>query len=665
MGSGNLDGAAAVARFNAPQGIARDAAGNLYVADSQNSVVRKISAAGEVSTLAGQMGVSGSADGTGSAARFSRPFSVAVDSAGNVYVADVSRNQQLPSSVRKISPAGAVSTLPLSFMANQPAFFVGFDFGVAVDPSGNLYVATRNMVFKVTPSGVESTLTTFEPFLDPIFAANPAPPPAPPITRTPQLAGIAVQADGTVYVTDVVGHVIRRVAPNGTASVVAGREGCYQVAALAGSPCGFVPGTGDGVGQAARFFNPRWIALDAAGDLLVADQPAPSGTPGVDTLSPRVLRKVTPAGVVTTVASGLDGLGGLTVDAQGAAYISDVTYSRILKKLPDQAATAFTGTNQAPGPLFFNLAPNPMGGLFALQAGNTLSFNRARYALNLASVSPGGISTTVAQGLGGYNLPRAGLAVDAAGNAYTTKSGESQSVPFAGILEQTGQVIKVTPSGATSTFWNSADLVPARLPLDFVPARLAFDPAGSLFVAGYRGTSEFFTPWPDALPFVIKVSATGQLLGQIPLLAPGQPEPAASSTPKPPEIGTDSAGNLYVAVYNTIRKISPAGVLTVLAGATGVSGFADGAGDQARFGEIRGLAVDAAGNIYAADATSSTVRKITPAGAVTTIVGKLGSQGILLGDLPGSLATPNGLMIDASGFLYISSGQALLRVKLP
>jgi secreted PhoX family phosphatase len=104
-GPGNLDGAGAEARFNFPDGVAVDRAGNLYVADTGNSTIRKITAAGVVTTLAGAPGIQGSADGTGADARFASPAGVAVDSAGNLYVADGN------TTLRKVTPAGVVTTL--------------------------------------------------------------------------------------------------------------------------------------------------------------------------------------------------------------------------------------------------------------------------------------------------------------------------------------------------------------------------------------------------------------------------------------------------------------------------------------------------------------------------------------------------------------------------
>jgi DNA-binding beta-propeller fold protein YncE len=143
------DGTGAAARFDGPSGVAVDGAGHVFVADYWNNTIRKITPAGVVTTLAGAAGMSGSADGAGTAARFYGPYGVAVDGAGNVFVADSGNNV-----IRKISTSGVVTTIvgvaaPVSagnFPGPLPASIVSPD-GVAIDPStGKLYITLQDAV---------------------------------------------------------------------------------------------------------------------------------------------------------------------------------------------------------------------------------------------------------------------------------------------------------------------------------------------------------------------------------------------------------------------------------------------------------------------------------------------------------------------------------------
>ena len=159
--NGSTDAAGSAARFYVPYGIAVDSPGNVYVADFYNNTIRKITAAGVVTTLAGTAGSNGSTDATGSAARFYVPRGVAVDSSGNVYVADTNN-----STIRKITAAGVVTTLAGLAGSNGSTDATGSaarfynPFGVAVDSSGNVYVAdfSNFTIRKITAVGVVTTL---------------------------------------------------------------------------------------------------------------------------------------------------------------------------------------------------------------------------------------------------------------------------------------------------------------------------------------------------------------------------------------------------------------------------------------------------------------------------------------------------------------------------
>jgi len=151
---GTADGTGTAAQFAAPSGIAIDGSGNLYVADRNTHIIRKISPAGSVTTLAGTGLSKGSTDGLGAAARFNTPVAVAVDAGGNVYVADLGNR-----TIRKITPAGNVTTLAGSpgqsgstDGTGASARFYGPE-GIAVDAAGYLFVADGGTIRKISPSG--------------------------------------------------------------------------------------------------------------------------------------------------------------------------------------------------------------------------------------------------------------------------------------------------------------------------------------------------------------------------------------------------------------------------------------------------------------------------------------------------------------------------------
>jgi sugar lactone lactonase YvrE len=259
------------AGLSTPSGVAVGATGVVYVANTDDQIICKISPDGKLMVLAGLSGNAGDTDGTGAAARFSTPTSVAVDGAGNVYVADNGS-----AIVRKITPAGVVTTLAGKAGAGGGVDGTGaaarFNTprGIAVDGAGNVYVADEGNadIREITPAGVVTTLAGSDGRPGYRDGAGTA-------AKFGSPRGLTVDATGTVYVADTDNDVIRKITPDGTVSTVAGTAG--EV------------GTTDGTGAAARFSAPRGIAVDAAGNLYVADS------------DNAIIRRITPAGVVTTI----------------------------------------------------------------------------------------------------------------------------------------------------------------------------------------------------------------------------------------------------------------------------------------------------------------------------------------------------------------------------
>ena len=270
---GLINGSAEQARFGlafpffVPYGIAADPAGNVFVADTPNQRIRKISLAGEVSDFAGNGTIGGSADGVGSDAGLSEPRGVVADAAGNIFVADT-----FNSTIRKITPDGNVTTLAggvatpgnVDGIGSSARFFE--PQAIAVDAVGNLFIADsgNSAVRILSPSGVVTTLAARSAGLG-------------------RIEGITVDFAGTVFVSDAAGHMIQKISPDGVVTNLAGLRGTY--------------GAADGAGTQARFHRPRGLAADPSGNVYVADTENNS------------IRKIDPSGNVTTVAGTLTSVG--------------------------------------------------------------------------------------------------------------------------------------------------------------------------------------------------------------------------------------------------------------------------------------------------------------------------------------------------------------------
>lgn len=304
---GTQDGTGTQAYFNGPIDIAVDTAGNLYVADYYGNSIRKITPGGVVSTFVG--GQPGDQEGTGTNAQMRLPAGITIDAAGNLYVAEYAGNR-----IRKITPAGVTTTLAGSPIPGQAdgtgaAALFSAPWGITIDAAGNLYVTENNSrIRKVTPAGV---VTTFAGTTQPGFANGPA---ANAQFMTPK--GMVFDGAGNLFVGDGNNHLIREITPGGIVST------------LAGSAAGFA----DGTAANAKFNYPIGIAKDAAGDLLVAD------------MANNRIRLITPSGMVSTLAGGASGYAdgnkatalfssptALNVDRKGVIYVAEYGNLRIRK----------------------------------------------------------------------------------------------------------------------------------------------------------------------------------------------------------------------------------------------------------------------------------------------------------------------------------------------
>jgi sugar lactone lactonase YvrE len=493
--NGTADGAGAVARFSFLRGLTIDSAGNLFVADTNNHTIRKIDPQGEVSTFAGSAGSIGSMDGTGTTARFHAPRHLATDSANNVYVSDT-----FNSTIRKISSEGEVSTF--AGRANQLGSADGsgmtarfyYPHSVATDTAGNLYVADNFTIRKIGPLGL---VNTFAGSATQIGSAD----------GTGIMAsfkypsGVATDKAGNVYVADTYNRTIRKINSQGVVTTLAG------LAAQQDST--------DGAGALARFSTPRNLAADSTGNLYVADT--------------STIRKIDLKGHVSTFAgrAGIidnsDGVGssarfgvpsGIGIDYSGVIYVAD-SYNNTIRRITPQASVS----------------------TFAGSAGQIGSVDGA---------------STLAR----FNSPQ-DIATDQAGNLYVADAENSI-------------IRKINAQGAVSTFAGSAGQIgfadgTGTLARFNRPRYLTIDSSGSLFVADTDNHT------------IRKISAQGVVstfAGSAGLFGSTDGSGAAARFNSPSGLAIDSTGNLYVAdLHNhVIRKINPQGVATTVVGRTGSQG---------------------------------------------------------------------------------------------
>ena len=301
-------GPATSSQLNQPYGVALDASGNVYIADSENNVIERVAPSGTLSIIAGNGTAGPPTAGPATSSNLNGPSGVAVDSVGNVYIADAANHV-----IEKVTPSGTLSVIAGTGEQGSPtagpATSSSFDYptGVAVDASNNLYVADlfNNVVEKITPSGTLSifagTGTSGVPTAGKATSSQ---------LSYPQ--GVAVDSVGNVYIADAANHVIEKVTPSGTLSIIAGNG-------TRGHPTA-------GPATSSNLNGPSGVAVDFAGNVVIADR------------DNNVVEKVTPSGTLSVIAgtgepgsptagpatsSSFNYPTGVAVDASGNVYIAD------------------------------------------------------------------------------------------------------------------------------------------------------------------------------------------------------------------------------------------------------------------------------------------------------------------------------------------------------
>ena len=648
--------------IGSPQGIATDAAGNVYFTASNcvfkqdpNGVIARIAG----TTRPGFSGDGGPAisaqlnlDGLG----FAVAANVAVDGAGDVFIADSGNHR-----VRRISADGIMTTIAGD---GTPGFSgdggaaansqVRYPASVAVDRSGNLFIGTDSRVRRVSSDGIIITVAgngNSHPFCSTCGDGGPA------VNAEVSPSAVAVDERDNLYIADAASFRIRKVSPSGIISTIAGR----------GRPNFNCFPNGDG-GRAvdAQVCDPAGIAVDSDGNVFFADSAA-----DFDDDFRQIVRKISMDGNITTVAgvncaqfcppydgdgglatrASLTGPLGLAIDAAGALLISDPQALRIKRVSPDGTIRTFVGGGSPPfagdgGPATSANLLYPTG-VAADTSGNV--FIADVLSNRIYKVSPDGIITTAAGG-GTYDFSDGPTVRAELSGPYALAADGSGDVFF---TDGSGRVRKLSADGMITTVagygghGDSGDGGPAVFAAFRNPSGLAADRAGNLFI-GDAGNGRVRKVYPDGTINTVD-------------MAPGAGP-----------IAVDAAGNLFIAAEFRIWRVSPDGVLTTVAG-TGEQGFSGDGGiaSAAQLSYVSALAVGDEGAIFIADCVGGLegcrIRRISPDGIITTVAGDgtWGSAGDGGSALSASISPVTGLVVDRLGRVYLIDLSSKVRVLQP
>jgi uncharacterized protein (TIGR03437 family) len=596
-GDGGPAIAAALTLYSTPasSGCLVDRVDNLYISDSGNNVIRKVTPDGIINTIAGTGNPGYSGDG-GSAlsADLNDPSGLFLDSAGDLFFADTGNNV-----IREITADGRIITVAGNGSADfsgdgKPAIQAALNqpISVFVGPAGEIYIAdnANNRVRRVNRRGIiETTAGTGVP----AYGGDGGP-----ATKAPLFgpSGLFLDNNGNLYIADTQNQLIRMVTPQGIIHTVAGTPAAN----------GFGGFSGDGGPATAAMLNdPSDVVLDGDGSLYIAD------------LDNERIRRVDQNGIINTVVgngaysfSGDGGpaisasfysVGDVVVDSSGNLFISDVFNNRIRRVDRSGIINTVAGIG------------NP-----------TLS-------------GDGGPAVNA-----GLNAP-VGLAIDAAGNLLIadTTNGRVRLIDTSGIIH--------TVAGNDSG--NIGDGGPAINATLIAPTALALDTKGNIFIAD---AGAHVIRKVNTENIISTVAGNG-----MPDFSGDMGPAVSASLNSPSGVAVDSAGNIFISdtMNSRIRKVDSSGIISTVAG-SGTLGFGGDGGPAtaASLNNPAGIILDKTGSLVFADSMNGVIRRIDRMGIISTVAGQ--TNAAFPGDggpaVLASIPVPTGLAFDAAGNLFIA-----------
>jgi YVTN family beta-propeller protein len=646
-------GAAPQAQLHAPKAVAVGADGSLYIADTGNHRIRRVSSGGTITTVAGN-GIGGySGDGgPAAAAQLNYPENVVLGADGSLYIADRGNN-----AIRRIASNGTITTVAGNGTYGYSgdgglgtAAQLSYPTGVATAADGSLYIVdtSNHCLRRVGPDG---TITTVAGNGALGYSGDGGPAAAAQLNYP---TSVALAADGNLYLADAGNNAIRRIGSDGTITTVAG-NGTYGY-------------SGDGgLATAAQLSYPTGVALATDGSLYIADNGR--------------IRLVNAAGIITTVAgngdywfsgdsgpasaAGFNQPVGITVAADDHIYIVDAGNSRIRRIGTDGIITTVAGNGDdwsggdggpATAASFDQLAAVAKG-----SDGNLYIAEKGNHCIR--RVGTNGVITTIAgNGAWGYSGD-GGLAIAAQLYAPAHVAvGTDSSVYIADTgnhcIRRVGTNGIITTIAGNGVWGYSGDGGPAAAAQLYAPTNIAVGRDGSLYIAdagNYRvrriGTNG-----------VITTVAGNGTLGYS-----GDGGPALQAQIEPAEIAIGLDGTLYItdASNNYIRQVGPDGIITTLAG-NGTSGYSgdENAATQAALNTPTGITVAANGSLYVADAGNNFIRKV-PSDYLSAVWAANSSSSTVAKIINGAVAAtlspgvgPAGICVDKNNVVWVANSSS-------